>query len=192
LQDHSLVGAVLVRDDEAESLSLLIALGSDEGDLGREYAFDAGQFLVNHVRRAVRDDAHRAAAGRYAVADELLAAKHVEQLETHVVRIVAGLHDPADDHRFGFDERPVVEIEFRPGGRLLQHVFLGNRRKATAALQVRRDHFSDIEGHVGRPALPAERHHCNGRPGHAALGDFDCDVAEGTAREQARRESQNE
>ena len=106
-----------------------------------KHAFDTGELLVDHVGGAMRDTAHRAAARRHAIANELVAAEDIEQLKLHVVSVFASLCNAPHDHRLDTEYRPVVEIHIDARGWLLQHVVLGYRREAPAARQVIADNL---------------------------------------------------
>ena len=159
-------------------------LGRNERNPGIENTFDAGQLLVNHVGGAVCGAAHRAAGRRHLITDQLLARKHVEQPELHLVGVVAGLHDLADDHRLDPQDRPVVKIDIHRRSRLLQHVVLRDRRKPAAAHQICADHVVYLGRHAGGAALPTERHDRNRRAAAEAFGDLDTKLGAGAGGQQ--------
>ena len=65
---------------------------------------------------------HGSATRGHAIADELIPAEHVEQLELQRVGVDALLHNTADDDSLDTDETPVLEIDICAVGGLLQHL----------------------------------------------------------------------
>jgi hypothetical protein len=178
LHHDGFVLTVLIGHDQFVLLPARATLDRDERYLGREDALYARQLLVNHVGGAVGDATHRAARRRNAVPDELPPAEYVEQLETDVVLVVTGLFHTPDHDRLGLDERPVVEVQFAPVGRFLQHVLLGDRFETAAALQIGGDEVRHVERHARTLPRPSERHDGDRRARNASLGDFHRDVGD--------------
>src|SRR5690606_20174193 len=114
----------------------------------------------------------RAARRRHAVAHELVAAEDIEQLELHAERILARLRELTDDNGFDAENRPVVEIDIRAGGRLLQHVCLFDRREPSASLKIRSNHTGYVNRWV-HISVPAERDDSNRRLVAGAAGNAD-------------------
>src|SRR5690606_21258098 len=134
--------------------------GGDVGDLRIENAFDAGKFFVDHIGDAMRSAAQRAARRRHAIAHQLIAAENVEQLELHAEGVLPRLRELPDYDGFDSEYRPVIEIDIRAGGRLLQHVRLVDRCKPAASLKIRGNDTSYIDRRI-HIAVPAERDDSN-------------------------------
>src|SRR5690606_33536095 len=116
--------------------------------------------------------AQGATGRRHAVADQLLAAVDVEQLELHAERVLSRLRKLANDYRLDSQYRPVVEIDIHAGGRLLQHVPFFDWREPSASLKIR----GNDTGYIDRRAHatgPAERGDSNRRLVTGAARDLD-------------------
>ncbi len=166
-----LVFAVLIGNKQRIHPSLRLLFGRHVSNLGVEHAFDTGQLLVNHVRRAVGSPPHRSATGRHAVADQLLAAEGVKQLKLQRVGVCAVLRQRADDDRFDTEYRPVVEIDVHARRRHLQHVAFFNGRKPAASIQVGADDLRYVQRQLPGLTLPAERHDRDRTPLDALRND---------------------
>ena len=157
-----LVEAILVRHDQGVQLCVALPLRRYVSHARPEHAFDARELLVNHVGGAERRATHRRARHAFhPVADKLPLAEHIEELEAQLVDVVGSLRDLADHNRFHADETPVLEVHVGSVGRLLQHLVFPDGGESSAAAQVVGDHFGDVERHVRRLPLPAERHDRN-------------------------------
>jgi hypothetical protein len=148
-----------------------LARGRDVGDLRAEGARGAGEFFVDEVGNLVRDRPQLARVGhRHVVADDRLAAEHVEQREMHHQRPARLAEDLADDHVVHCHRTPVAVIHLGRVAGLFQHVRGGQRLEQAAARQVRGDHVRELQVHV---AGNGKRHHRDRLGGGLAAGHGD-------------------
>ena len=135
-----------------------LAIGRDIGNAGIEHAALAGERLKDEIGDAMRTGSQAVLRGRHVVADHLLAAINIHEMEADVVTAAVDARDFANDQVVDVRRPPVLELHVLGPTGSGEHPVLGEGFEQATAFQVGLDHLGDIHG---QPTIRFKRHHGN-------------------------------
>ena len=107
-------------------------------------AADACQLFEYQITGVVRRSPKSTARGLHPITQELIPPEYIEYLELNQKTAVVVFDNPADDNDVGTKQTPVIEIEFTPGVRKLEHVTSRDGIEAPAAGKITADDSCNV------------------------------------------------